>query len=279
MSKHLTLAISPCPNDTFMFDALIAKKIDMKGYSFDVRFDDIDLLNQNRSKSDGDSCDISKISCALYPKIATRYNILRSGSALGKGNAPLVVSKHKIYPDEVASCTIAIPGFDTTGFLLLKYTFGELKECRPYLFSDIADVVLSGEADVGVLIHEERFVYKEKGLRLISDLSTKWDDELQLPIPLGVIAINNSLSESVQSDINSLIRDSIEFGFKNPNSSYSFIKQHARYMEAEIVSKHIDMFVNNYSLDISTDGERAITTLLNLADKTKEYDNSIFVKL
>ena len=216
MNKQLTLAISPCPNDTFMFDALIAKKIDLKGYSFDVRFDDIDVLNKNVSKSDGNSCNISKISCALYPKIASRYNILRSGSALGKGNAPLVVSKHKIYPDEVASCTIAVPGFDTTGFLLLKYHFGELKECKSYLFSDIADVVLSGEADVGVLIHEERFTYEEKGLRLITDLSTKWANELQLPIPLGTIVIDNTLDLNIQRDVNNLVRESIEFGFKNP---------------------------------------------------------------
>ncbi len=279
MSKKLTLAISPCPNDTFMFDALIAKKIDLKGYSFDVRFDDIDILNKNISVLDGSSADISKISCAVYPKVMSSYNILRSGAALGCGNAPLVVSRHKIYPDELSSCCVAIPGFDTTGFLLLKYAFGEIKECKSYLFSDIAEVVLSGEADAGVLIHEERFSYKEKGLSLVADLSTKWADELKLPIPLGVIVVDNSLDRQVQSDINGLIRASVEFGLNNPSSSYSFIREHARSMDAEVIKKHIEMFVNNYSIDISVDGEKAITTLLALADGTKEYDNSIFISV
>ncbi len=274
--NRLTLAISPCPNDTFMFDALINGKIDCRGYQFDVRFDDIDVLNKNISPESSCRADISKMSCAQYPKITSDYKIMRSGAALGRGNAPLVVSKHKIYPDELSSCSIAIPGYDTTGYLLLKYAFGEIKECRPYLFSDIAEVVLSGEADAGVLIHEERFVYKQKGLRLIADLSTKWDDELSLPIPLGVIAISTKLEERVQQELNSLLRESIEYAFNNPSSSYEFVKSHAQYMEPEIVRKHIEMFVNSYSLDITEQGERAITTMLSIADDTKSYDNSIF---
>lgn len=273
--RSLTLSISPCPNDTFMFDALINSKIDLRGYKFDCAFEDIDALNKNivQCKSD-----ISKISYAVYPKIADHYSILSSGSALGRGNAPLLVSRRKIYPDEVAHCKIAIPGYDTTAALLLKFAFGEVKELRQYLFSDVAEAVLSDEVDAGVLIHEERFVYREKSLLLVADLADKWNEKVNLPIPLGAIVVNRSLDHNVQQDINDLVGESIAFAFDNVQSSWQFVKQHARYMEDSVIEQHINMFVNSFSLDISNEGKDAVLALLKCADAEREFDKSIFVR-
>lgn len=273
--RALSLSISPCPNDTFMFDALINSKIDLRGYKFDCVFEDIDTLNKNIKES---RSDISKISYAAYPAISEQYNILSSGSALGRGNAPLLVSRKKIYPDEVAHCKIAIPGYDTTAALLLKFAFGEVKELKQYLFSDIAEAILSDEVDAGVLIHEERFVYKEKSLRLVADLSDCWNEKTNLPIPLGAIVVNKSLDIKIQQDINSLLRESIEFAFDNMQSSWQFVKQHARYMEDDVIEQHINMFVNKFSLEIGDEGERAVLTLLKTTAVQREFDKSIFIK-
>ncbi|MEG1935382.1 MAG: MqnA/MqnD/SBP family protein, partial [Rikenellaceae bacterium] len=193
--KTLSLSISPCPNDTFMFDAIVNSKINLRGYKFDCVFEDIDTLNCNIKNR---LVDISKISYAAYPKVSDSYNILSSGSALGRGNAPLLVSRMNIYPDEVACCRVAIPGYETTAALLLKYAFGQVKELKQYLFSDVAEAVLTGETDAGVLIHEERFVYKQKSLRLVADLSDMWNAKINLPIPLGAIVVNKQLDAHVQ---------------------------------------------------------------------------------
>lgn len=190
--KNITLAISPCPNDTFMFDAIVNKKIDLKGYEFDVVFNDIDLLNQNSKKS---VTDVTKLSCAVAAQVRDNYDTLRSGAALGRGNAPLLVSRRKIYPDEVSSCRVAIPGYDTTARLLLEYNFGEVKKMQTYLFSDIMDAIHSDEVDAGILIHEERFSYQQNSLLLIADLAQKWNEESDLPIPLGLIAVKSSFQE------------------------------------------------------------------------------------
>ncbi|MFI3321314.1 MAG: 1,4-dihydroxy-6-naphthoate synthase [Rikenellaceae bacterium] len=269
----MILSISPCPNDTFMFDAIVNKKIDLRGYNFDCTFSDIDLLNQYAKES---TADISKVSCAVAAQIMDSYNILQSGAALGHGNAPLLVSKRKIYPDEVKYCKVAIPGFDTTATLLLKDNFGEVKELRTYLFSDIMEAIHSDEVDAGVLIHEERFSYRDKSLQLIADLAQKWNSESKLPIPLGAIVVRNSLDMEVQRDISSIIAESVAYAFANKKESWNFIKSHSQSLSDSVIESHIEMFVNNYSLNLGVKGREAIERLFKIGGYD-EISNISFV--
>ena len=255
----LKLNISSCPNDTFMFDALIHHKIDTRGHTFETGMADIEQLNEQILEG---GPDISKISCAVYPLITDRYKISRSGSALGRGNGPLLISRYKIYPDEVSSVTVAVPGLHTTANLLLEHAFGPVRRKKAYLFSDIAEAVSDGEADAGVLIHEQRFTYKKRNLRLISDLGALWEESTSKAIPLGAIAISRSLEDSVQKEISELIGESIRFAFNHPSSGYDFIRSHAQELDDRIIGRHIAMFVNDYSLDLGEEGMEAVEELL-----------------
>lgn len=255
-----------------MFDALIHSKIETKGYEFELEMEDIDLLN--RRVKDGD-VDFSKISYANYPNIANGYEILSSGSALGSGNGPLLVSKHKIYPDEISSLDIAIPGVETSANLLLSYATREVKSRKVYLFSDISEAILTGEVDAGVLIHEERFSYMDKGLRLVLDLGANWEQRSGFLVPLGAIVIKKSLPQQVKQEIEQLIVESVQFAFTNPSSSYNFVRQNAKELSDETITKHIEMFVNSYSLDLNDIGRESVIEFLKLSGE--EFDNNIFV--
>lgn len=271
----LRLNISTCPNDTFMFYALIHGKIDTKGYKFDVSLEDIDMLNKHVSE-DSD-CDISKISYAHYPNITESYKLLRSGSAMGSGNGPLLVSKHKIYPDEIPSLTIAIPGENTSANFLLNFVSPSIKQKKVYLFSDVSEAILTGEVDAGVLIHEERFSYPSKGLKLVLDLGEYWQQKSGSLIPLGAIVINSKLETGIQSDINYLVAESIRYAYKNPGESQRFIREHARELSDEVIEKHIKMFVNEYSLDIT---EYGISSVLKFFKSSGiELTEDIFVDI
>jgi 1,4-dihydroxy-6-naphthoate synthase len=279
MNDILKLGISSCPNDTFMFDALINRKIDNEGLSFKLSITDIE--NLNKSAIDNDS-DISKISYAVYPGIAENYVILDSGSAIGYNNGPLLVSKRKIYPDEVKVVKIAIPGKHTTANLLLSIIFPEAKFKTEYLFSDIEDVVLSGEMDAGLIIHENRFTYEKKGLRKISDLGEIWYNRTNSPIPLGAIVANRKLPAGLIKKVNNLIRKSIEFAFQNPNSSYNFVKKHSFNLDDEIIKKHIDLYVNDYSITMGDKGRQSIKELFKKAMEVSiipEVPDDIFIKI
>lgn len=271
----LRLNISTCPNDTFMFDALIHGKIDTKGYTFDVSLEDIDMLN--KQVSEDSDCDISKISYAHYPNITESYKLLRSGSAMGSGNGPLLVSKHKIYPDEIPSLTIAIPGENTSANFLLNFVSPSIKQKKVYLFSDVSEAILTGEVDAGVLIHEERFSYPSKGLKLVLDLGEYWQQKSGSLIPLGAIVINRKLETGIQADINYLIAESIRYAYKNPGESQRFIREHARELSDEVIEQHIKMFVNEYSLDIT---EYGISSVLKFFKSSGiELTEDIFVDI
>lgn len=259
----IRLNFSTCPNDTFMFDALVNGKIDTKGIDFDVHMADIEELNSIAMTQD---VDVSKLSYATYPLIRERFKLLTSGSALGYGSGPLLVSKHRIFPDELSSATVAVPGLHTTANRLLDIAFPEIKEKKYFLFSDIAEAVLSGEVDAGVLIHEERFSYPSKGLRLVADLGEEWENRFHLPIALGAIVVNRSVESDVQHLINSLLEESIRYAFANPLSSREFVKKHARELSDDTIDKHIRMFVNDYSLDIGKEGRAAVEKLLGEVD-------------
>lgn len=255
----LKLSISPCPNDTFMFDALINGRIDTEGLEFEVSYKDIEELNLGTING---RPDISKISYAIVPRIYDRYAVLNSGSALGRGNGPLLVSNNSNAP--APDSKIAVPGMNTTARLLMAKFYPELKNITPVLFSEIAGRVASEEFDAGVLIHEGRFTYAEKGLKLICDLGNKWEQKTGMPLPLGAIAVSRSLPESVVKKADKILRKSIEYAFVNPQASAGFIREHAQEMSTDVIESHIELFVNEYSLNIGENGRHAVSELTGL---------------
>lgn len=273
----LSLAISSCPNDTFMFDALINKKINIKNYNFDLIIADVEELNKLSQKAE---TDISKMSFHNFFKVADNYQMLTSGAALGNNCGPLIISKRKIYPEELKDCKIAIPGESTTANLLMQIFFPTANNKQIYLFSDIEDVVLSGECDAGLVIHETRFTYNQRGLRLIADLGVMWENKFNLPIPLGGIGAKKNLPENVKADINNILRNSIEYAFANPGSAMNFMKSHAIEMHEDIIMKHIELYVNNYSIDLGVDGISAVKKLGSFCTNTDISKNftDLFIK-
>src|SRR5579871_5975885 len=199
----LTLGFSPCPNDTFIFDALVNKKIDTEGLDFDVRLEDVQTLNQWAMQ---DELDISKISYGVLPLILSNYELLDAGGALGKGVGPLLISRRPIDPAQIDHCTIAIPGQQTTAHLLFSLAFPNAKNKNFMVFSEIEDAVLSGKVDCGVIIHENRFTYQLKGLTKLMDLGDFWEKQTGAPIPLGGIILKKSLGAPLAQKVNRLIR-------------------------------------------------------------------------
>jgi len=275
---RLKLGFSTCPNDTFIFDAMIHKKVDTEGLEFDVFLGDVEELN--RKAFDG-HIDITKLSYHAFAYVAQNYKLLTTGSALGYKNGPLVISKHKIYPDEVHSLKVAIPGKFTTANLLFSIVFPDTKEKKEYLFSDIETAILDGEVDAGVIIHENRFTYEKKGLRKIIDLGEDWENKTKLPIPLGGIVINRKIECELGSKVNRILNRSVNFALNNPNSGYAYIKKHAREMEDEVILKHIQLYVNIFTVDLGEEGKEAVFSLFKYAENKKilpPLSNDIFVK-
>jgi len=262
----LSLAFSTCPNDTFIFDALVHKKIDTEGLDFDVILGDVEELNKLAFKGD---VDITKLSYHAYAYISDNYKLLNSGSALGYKNGPLLISKHKIFPDELNDIKIAIPGKNTTANLLLSIAYPQAKNKKEYLFSDIEEAVLSSEVDAGLIIHENRFTYAEKGLNKIIDLGEFWEEKTKLPIPLGGIVVNRNLSIEIQKKVDRVLKRSIEYAFANPKSAYNYIKQFAQEMDEEVMYNHIKLYVNDFTKELGTEGKKAIETLYDIAKKEK----------
>ena len=255
-NRVLRLAISPCPNDTFMFDAIVNKRIDLEGYTFDVEYHDIEQLNERVLSGEAE---VSKCSTALLGAVGERYRLLDSGSALGRGNGPLLVRRKG---DTTPIRRIAVPGQYTTANALVGRLFPAIEERVPMLFSEIAKAVEAAEFDAGVLIHEGRFVYERRNLELVADLGLEWERRVGLPLPLGSIIISKSLGEEVARDMERLIRRSIECAFAHPELSREFIKSHAQELEDEVIDKHISLFVNDFSLTLGDEGRRAVEELV-----------------
>ena len=254
----MNIAISPCPNDTFMFWAMLHSKVDTFGLKFTVAMRDIEQLNRAATEQE---FDLVKSSYAHYPKVAQAYQLLTSGSALGFGIGPLLVSRRKIYPDEVSHLRIAIPGIDTTANMLLTMAYPTATHKKVYLFSDIEEVVLSDEADAGLLIHETRFTYEQKGLRKIMDLGEYWEKETGLPLPLGAIAVRRDLSEETKCKVNITLRESVHFALQNPCEPDEFVARHAQSMDLDVCRRHIALYVNEFSVDLGEKGKQAVHTL------------------
>lgn len=238
-----------------MFDAIVNKRIDLEGYTFDVEYHDIEQLNMRALSG---SADITKCSTALLKSINSSYRLLDSGSALGRGNGPLLVRRHG---DTSPIRHIAVPGLYTTANALVGRLFPAITKRTPMLFSEIAEAVEFGRFDAGVLIHEGRFVYERRNLELVADLGLEWERQLGLPLPLGSIVISRSFSEDVAKDVERIIRRSIEYAFANPDQSRAYIKEHAQELDDEVIDKHISLFVNNFSLTLGDEGRRAVEEL------------------
>jgi 1,4-dihydroxy-6-naphthoate synthase len=254
----LTLGFSTCPNDTYIFDAMVHGRIDTEGIEFELVMSDVEELNRHAFAGE---IDITKISYHAYAYIADSYLLLNSGSALGFQNGPLLISKYKVYPDEIKNLKIAIPGIHTTANLLLSIAYPENKIKKEYLFSDIEEVVLSGEMDAGLIIHENRFTYQKKGLKKVADLGEFWEAKTGLAIPLGGIVINRKLPIELQRKVNRIMKRSVEYAFENPKASYPFVKHHAQAMEDSVMESHIKLYVNEFTRELGVKGQEAVETL------------------
>ena len=258
----LTLGFSPCPNDTFIFDAMVHGKVDTEGLEFSYCLADIEELNRRAFTG---KPDITKINSFAYAFAATDYTILDSGSALGFGNGPLLVSRNKIDTGSLANARIAIPGKYTTANMLFSIAWPEAANKTEYLFSEIENVVLSGEADAGLIIHESRFTYQKKGLRKLADLGEFWEGMTGLPVPLGMIVINRRIPEETALAVSRIIQRSVEFAFEDPATSRDFVSENAREMEGEVMRKHIELYVNKFTINLGHEGRKAIAELYRIA--------------
>jgi 1,4-dihydroxy-6-naphthoate synthase len=262
----LTLGFSPCPNDTFIFDALIHHKIDTEGLDFEVFFDDVETLNQKAMQG---VLDVTKLSYHAFAYVTDKYVLLDSGSALGFGVGPLLISNLEISISDLEKKSmdykIGIPGKYTTANFLLGLAFPEAKNKTEMVFSEIENALLDNRIDIGLIIHENRFTYQDKGLHKILDLGDYWEKQTGCAIPLGGIVINRRLPLDVQLKVNRCIRRSVEFAFANPKSGLEFIREHSQEMSEEVMYKHIGLYVNKYSIDLGEEGRKAIRLLFDKA--------------
>src|SRR3984885_5056341 len=290
MSK-ITLGFSPCPNDTFIFEALIHHKIDTEGLEFEVFYDDVETLNQKAMRGEPD---VTKLSFHAFSYVADKYVLMDAGSALGFGVGPLLISDVEISiwdlennqirsangRNEIRNPLIGIPGKYTTANFLLGLAFPNATNKVELVFSEIEGALLDGTIDIGLIIHENRFTYQDKGLKKIIDLGDFWEKQTGCAIPLGGIVANRRLPLDIQYKINRVIRRSVEFAFENPKSGLEFIRSHAQEMSEEVMYKHIELYVNKYSVDLGVEGKKAIKLLFDTAKEKNiipEIKEDIFI--
>jgi 1,4-dihydroxy-6-naphthoate synthase len=247
-----------------MIDAIVHNRVDLEGLECSVRLADVEALN--RSAFAGD-LDVTKLSYHAYAYCADRYVALDAGSALGRNCGPLVVARRDMTPDEVARgrLKIAIPGRYTTANLLLRFAFPDARDTTELVFSDIEAAVLDGRFDAGVIIHENRFTYAAKGLRKVIDLGEHWERETGAPIPLGGIVIRRSLPDDVKQRMNRVMRRSVQYALDHPSASLPYVRAHAQEMSEQVMYQHIELYVNDYSVDLGREGRRAVETLFERA--------------
>lgn len=259
---HLTLGFSPCPNDTFIFDALVNQKIETEGFSFDTKLEDVETLNQWALQG---KLDITKLSFAAGLKVTDKYRLLNSGSALGRGCGPLLIARKDIPLTAIKDLAIAIPGENTTANLLFNIAFPGTAHKKIMVFSEIENAVLNGEVDAGVIIHENRFTYQLKGLVKLIDLGEFWEATTGQPIPLGGIFIRKDIPEAIQQKVDELIHTSLEHAFAGYPTLSSYVTAHAQEMDEQVMRQHIDLYVNQFSLDLGEEGRIAVEKLKEMA--------------
>ena len=267
----IDIGFSPCPNDTFIFDALVNHKIDTKGFDFKLHLEDVQTLNEWALEG---KLPYSKISYGVWPKIKNQYQLLQSGGALGKGVGPLLIYKEDLLnlsgkPD-ATTMRVAIPGMDTTAHLLFSLAFPSVTNKEFIVFNEIEEAVLSGAVDAGVIIHENRFTYASKGLSKWMDLGTYFEETYNAPIPLGGIIARNDIDPIDIANIDALIKQSVQYAFKNSYDNLpEYIKMHSQEMSEEVMRQHINLYVNDFTIDMGDTGRKAIAQL------EKTYSNKL----
>ena len=260
--RPLSLAYSPCPNDTYIFYALAHRKINLGDLVFDITLNDVEHLNQTAKNG---AVDVSKLSFAAIGHLMEEYGLLRTGAALGRGCGPLIVARKGIDLSAIGRSNIAIPGLWTTANLLLGLFMDQTPNATAMRFDHIMPAVSEGEYDFGVIIHEGRFTYQNYGLECLLDLGQWWEVKTGLPIPLGGIAARRNLPESVIRRVESAIGQSIEYARRHPQETDAYIKAHAQELTDSVICRHIDLYVNDFSIDIGDQGEAAIRALFDIA--------------
>ncbi|MGH2622503.1 MAG: 1,4-dihydroxy-6-naphthoate synthase [Sphingobacterium sp.] len=271
---NLSLGFSPCPNDTFIFDALIHGKIDTGDLQFHVEYQDVETLNEQAFRA---ALDITKLSYHAFAYAVEDYELLDAGSALGFGVGPLLITANKELAEklskkagleleaELAKLKVGIPGKFTTANFLLGLAYGGLMNKIELLFSEIEPALQQGKIDIGLIIHENRFTYMDKGFYKILDLGEYWEKTTDSPIPLGGIVIKRSLPPQVKLRVNELIRQSVRFAFDHPESGKEYIRSHAQEMDPQVMYKHIELYVNAYTEDLGEEGKKAINRMFEMA--------------
>jgi len=278
MSYIIKLGISPCPNDTFAFDALINNKIDTEGIDFICEAEDIEQLNL---RAMDDDLDMAKVSFHAFLHLAPKYQLLDAGSALGSNCGPLLISKKNYTKEEINDLRIAIPGKHTTAALLLKYAFPLVSNIHEFRFSNIEQRILKEVVDAGVIIHESRFTYQDKGLIKLMDLGEFWEQKTGFPIPLGGIVVKRDMPEELKARLNQIMHASVEYAMQNPDASAEFIREHATEMDEEVIRQHIELYVNHYTKSLGKAGKDAIKFLFDYALQTNmisEIPEDLFVE-
>lgn len=263
MTPVLSLGYSPCPNDTFIFYALIHGRIAAEGLSFRERLEDVETLNALARQG---ALDLTKVSYHALGHLRRDYALLRSGGALGRGCGPLVVARSMAAMDDLRSRRIAIPGLLTTANLLLQLHGSGFDNLVVLPFHRIMEAVVDGEVEAGVIIHESRFTYRDKGLVEILDLGAWWEEETGAPIPLGGILARRSLGAEVIARADRALRRSVEYALAHPGEARAYIKAHAQELSDTVIDSHIALYVNKFSVDLGDEGIRAVETLFARAE-------------
>ena len=273
----LTLGFSPCPNDTFIFDAMIHNRIDTEGVNFEVIMEDVEALNQRAFRRE---LAITKLSYHAFAYLVDDYALLESGSALGNGVGPLLIAKNEMTQEAVNQSIIAIPGNFTTANFLFSLAFPEATNKQALVFHDIENAVLEGSVGAGVIIHENRFTYQQRGLVKLMDLGAFWEETTKMPIPLGGIVVRRDLPLDVQQKVERIMKRSVAFAFKDPSVSRAFVAQHAQEMDEKVRQQHIDLYVNDFTKSLGQQGRAAVETLFEQATLLKiipTYARQIFL--
>jgi 1,4-dihydroxy-6-naphthoate synthase len=270
----LTLGFSPCPNDTFIFDALVNKKIDTQGIEFEVVPEDVETLNKWALAG---KLDITKLSFPAFFQSLDNYVLLNTGSALGKGVGPLLITYNEqgIKNDEVKYHQITLPGINTTANLLFSFAYPEAIQKVFMRFDSIEDYVLSNPDSLGVIIHENRFTYRQKGLFKVMDLGEHWEEKMKVPVPLGGISIKRNIDRLTSLKVDKLIRQSLKYAFSNYPIITDYVKCHSQTMSEEVMRKHIELYVNNFSMNLGEDGKKAITVLFEVFNNNRLSGNMV----
>lgn len=262
MTNNLTLGFSPCPNDTFIFDAMIHGKVDTEGLEFEVIMEDVEALNRRAFAGD---IAITKLSYHAFAHLADRYVLLDAGSALGNNCGPLLVAAQSLNDEQINAGPIAIPGKMTTANFLLSLAYPLAGNKTETLFSDIEDAVLRGDAVAGLIIHENRFTYQQKGLVKLLDLGEYWETTTGLPIPLGGIVVHRGLPLEVQEKVNRVMRRSVEYAFAHPDDVMPFVRSYAQAMDDAVMRAHIDLYVTTFTADLGVEGRNAVEAMFKMA--------------